>query len=83
MGLLSWLVVGLIAGWLAGQIVRGGGYGLIGDIIAGVIGALIGGYLAGQLFHIANPISGIDVRTIVIATIGAILLLIVLRMVRR
>ena len=44
MGLLAWLVVGLIAGFLASQVMRGGGYGLIGDIIVGVVGALIGGF---------------------------------------
>jgi uncharacterized membrane protein YeaQ/YmgE (transglycosylase-associated protein family) len=83
MGLLSWLVVGLIAGWLAGQVVEGGGYGLIGDIIAGVIGAVIGGYLASRLFHVVNPINGITVETILIAAAGAILLLIVLRVLHR
>ncbi len=41
MGILAWLVVGLIAGWLASQVIRGGGYGLIGDIIVGIVGALI------------------------------------------
>jgi uncharacterized membrane protein YeaQ/YmgE (transglycosylase-associated protein family) len=83
MGFLSWLVVGLIAGWLAGHIVSGHGYGLVGDIIAGVLGALIGGYLAGNLFHVADPINGINLPTIVVAALGAILLAIVLRLVRR
>ena len=44
-GLIAWLVVGLIAGWLAGQFMRGGGYGVVGDIIIGVIGAFIGGFV--------------------------------------
>jgi uncharacterized membrane protein YeaQ/YmgE (transglycosylase-associated protein family) len=44
-GLIAWLVVGLIAGWLAGQFMRGGGYGLVGDIIIGIIGAFIGGFV--------------------------------------
>ena len=83
MGILSWLVVGLIAGWLAGQVVGGHGYGLLGDIIAGVLGALIGGYLATQLLHIADPISGINPTTILVAAVGAILLSIVLRLARR
>ena len=46
MGILSWIVVGLIAGWLAGMVMKGGGYGLIGDIIVGVIGGLLGGWIA-------------------------------------
>ena len=75
--------MGLIAGWLAGQVVGGHGYGLLGDIIAGVLGALIGGYLAANLFHVADPISGINLTTILIAALGAILLSIVLRLARR
>ena len=48
-GLIAWLVVGLIAGWLAGQFMRGGGYGLVGDIVLGILGALIGGFIFGLL----------------------------------
>ena len=79
MGILAWLVVGLIAGWLAGQVMKGGGYGLVGDIIVGVIGALLGGFLAGALFGI-DGISGINVTTIVVAFLGAIILIAILRM---
>ena len=48
MGILSWIVVGLIAGFLAGMVVKGGGFGLIGDIIVGVVGGLLGGWIATQ-----------------------------------
>src|SRR5437764_15385031 len=76
--LLVILFVGLVAGWLAGQIVRGTGFGLIGDIVAGIIGALIGGWLMPRLgIHIGAGIVG----AIFDATIGAILLLIVVRLV--
>ena len=44
-GLIAWLVVGLIAGWLAGQFMKGGGYGIIGDIVLGIIGAFVGGFI--------------------------------------
>ena len=79
MGILAWLVVGLIAGWLAGQVMKGGGYGLVGDIVVGVIGALLGGFLAGALFGI-DGISGINVTTIVVAFLGAVILIAILRM---
>ena len=81
MGILSWIVVGLIAGWLAGRVMRGGGYGLIGDIIVGVVGALIGGFLAATLLKIPNAVNGINVTSIFVAFIGAVILIAILRMV--
>jgi uncharacterized membrane protein YeaQ/YmgE (transglycosylase-associated protein family) len=78
--IIAWLVIGAIAGWLAGTFVKGGGFGLIGDIVVGIIGAFIGGWLAGVLhFHIASG----WINGIITAAIGAILLLIILRAVRR
>ncbi len=79
MGILSWLVVGLIAGWLAGVVVRGSGYGLIGDIVVGIVGALIGGFLAGSLFNMPDAVNGINLTSILVAFLGAVLLIIVLR----
>ena len=79
MGILSWIVVGLIAGWLAGQVMRGGGYGLVGDIILGIIGGLVGGYLAGALFGVADAMNGINVVSIVVAFIGAVILIAISR----
>jgi uncharacterized membrane protein YeaQ/YmgE (transglycosylase-associated protein family) len=79
MGILSWIVVGLIAGWLAGRVMRGGGYGLIGDIIVGVVGGLLGGFLGTQVFHIAADVNGINLESILVAFVGAVILLIVLR----
>jgi len=80
MNLISWIVVGLIAGFLAGKVMREGGYGLIGDIVVGVVVALIGGYLATNLFHIKQAVTGINVETILVAVCGAISLLVVLRL---
>jgi uncharacterized membrane protein YeaQ/YmgE (transglycosylase-associated protein family) len=74
--LLWLLLVGLIAGWLAGQVMRGGGYGLIGDMIVGVLGALIGGYLFGQLGVSAGY--GL-LGSILTAFVGALILLFLLR----
>jgi len=77
--LLVILLVGIVAGWLAGQIVRGTGFGILADLVIGIVGAFIASYLFPQL-HIKLG-SGI-VSEIVAATIGAVLLLLVLRLVR-
>jgi uncharacterized membrane protein YeaQ/YmgE (transglycosylase-associated protein family) len=80
MGILSWIIVGLIAGWLAGMVMRGGGYGLIGDIIVGVVGGLLGGWIATSLLHIGAGVNGINLESILVAFAGAVILLIVLRL---
>ncbi len=82
MGFFTWLVVGVIVGWLAGIAVKGRGFGLIGNIFIGVIGALIGGWLAGALFNISDPISGFNLTTIIVAFLGAILVLFLARLIR-
>jgi uncharacterized membrane protein YeaQ/YmgE (transglycosylase-associated protein family) len=74
-GLLAWLIVGLIAGFLASRVMRGGGYGLIGDIVVGIIGAFLGGWLAGFLGIGGNY--GL-IGSIVIAFIGACILIAIL-----
>ena len=79
MGILAWIVVGLIAGWLASQVMRGGGYGLIGDIIVGVVGAVIGGFLASTLLNMPNAVNGINVTSILVAFVGAVILIAILR----
>jgi uncharacterized membrane protein YeaQ/YmgE (transglycosylase-associated protein family) len=78
--LLLWIAVGLIAGWLASAVV-GGGYGVIGDIVVGVVGAFLGGFVFRAL-HIGVPFRGLA-GTIFVAFIGAIVLLLVLRLIRR
>ncbi len=80
MGLLSWIVVGAIAGWLSGQVMKGRGFGLLGDIIVGVAGGLIGGWLATQLFKVSNPINGFNLESILVAFLGAVVLIVVVRM---
>jgi uncharacterized membrane protein YeaQ/YmgE (transglycosylase-associated protein family) len=79
MGLLSWIVVGAIAGWLGGQVMKGRGFGLLGDIIVGIAGGLVGGWLSGVLFHLNDVVNGINVTSIVVAFIGAILLILIAR----
>ena len=78
--LLIWLLVGAVAGWLAGVIVKGYGFGLLGNIVIGIVGSFIGGWLFGRLGLFAG--SGI-LGSIVGATVGAVILLLILRLVRR
>lgn len=78
--LVIWLVVGAIAGWLAGQVVKGGGFGLIGDIVVGIIGALVAGWL---LPRIGILIGGGIIGAIINAFIGACIVLLVVRFVKR
>ena len=81
MDLLTWLIVGLIAGVLASLVMGGTGYGLIGDIIIGIVGAFVGGWLFTKL-GVASPFGGIA-GVIFVAFIGAVVLLFVLRLIRR
>jgi uncharacterized membrane protein YeaQ/YmgE (transglycosylase-associated protein family) len=80
MGILSWLVVGAIAGILAGFFVTGDeGLGIIGRILLGIIGAVVGGFVAGALTG-GDYISGINITTIIVATIGAIVVVVAYNM---
>jgi uncharacterized membrane protein YeaQ/YmgE (transglycosylase-associated protein family) len=78
--IIIWLVIGAIAGWLAGQIVAGGGFGLVGDIVVGIIGAVVAGWL---LPRVGLYIGGGFIAEIINAVIGAVVLLIVVRLVKR
>jgi uncharacterized membrane protein YeaQ/YmgE (transglycosylase-associated protein family) len=82
MGIISWLVVGAIAGYLAGMLVKGDeSLGVIGHIVLGIIGAVVGGFVAGQIFG-GDYTTGIDIRTIVVATIGAVIVVVLWGMIR-
>jgi uncharacterized membrane protein YeaQ/YmgE (transglycosylase-associated protein family) len=78
--IIVWIIIGGVAGWLAGMIVKGSGYGLIGDIIVGIVGAFIAGWL---LPRIGIVIGGGIIASIINAFIGAVILLIILRLIRR
>jgi uncharacterized membrane protein YeaQ/YmgE (transglycosylase-associated protein family) len=78
-GLLYWIVVGLIAGWLAGVVMKGGGYGVIADIILGILGAIVGGWIFSMLGVGAGGVIG----SIVVAFIGAVVLVAVTRALKR
>lgn len=78
--ILIWLAIGLVAGWLASR-VTGGGYGVIGDIVLGIVGAFLGGFVFRAL-HWHPPFSGVA-STIFVAFVGAVALLLLMRLVRR
>ncbi len=79
MGILSWIVVGLIAGWLTGQVMKGSGYGVLGDIVIGILGGLVGGFIAGAVFGLSNAMSGINLISIIVAFLGGVILVAILR----
>ena len=78
--ILIWMAIGLVAGWLASLVV-GGGYGVIGDIVLGIVGAFLGGLIFRTL-HIGTPFKGVA-STIFVAFVGAVVLLLLMRLVRR
>lgn len=80
MSLLWFLIVGIVAGWLAGKLVKGGGFGLVGDLVVGVVGAFIGGFLFSSLGVSAG---GGLIGSIIVATIGAVVLLYAVRLIKR
>jgi len=79
MSIIAWIVLGLVAGWLAGMIMRGGGYGLIGDIVLGVLGAFVGGWLWSLLMH-EDVMLGFNLPSLLIAVLGAIILIAISRL---
>jgi uncharacterized membrane protein YeaQ/YmgE (transglycosylase-associated protein family) len=77
---LWFLLIGLVAGWLAGQLVKGGGFGVIGDIAVGIVGAVFGGWLFGALG--LYPGGGL-LPALLVATVGAIVLVVLIRLIKR
>ena len=80
MGLFYWIVVGLIAGWLAGKVMRGGGYGVVIDIVLGILGGIVGGWVFGMLG--IWPGGGI-LGSIIVAFVGAVILVWLTRLVKK
>jgi uncharacterized membrane protein YeaQ/YmgE (transglycosylase-associated protein family) len=80
MGFVWFILIGLAAGWVAGQLMKGGGFGVVGDIIVGVIGALLGGFLFRTLGVSAG---GGLLGSLIVATIGAVVLLFLLRLIKK
>jgi len=80
MDFVWFILIGLVAGWLAGQLMRGGGFGIVVDIIVGVIGSLLGGWIFGMLGISAG---GGLIGSLIVATVGAVVLLLLLRLLKR
>ena len=78
-GLIIFLVIGAVAGWLAGTIMKGGGFGLLGNIVVGIVGGVLGGFLFGLLGLVAYGLIG----SIVTATVGAVVLLYLVRLIKK
>jgi len=79
MSILAWIILGLVAGWLAGQFMRGSGYGIIGDIILGIVGALVGGFLSSAILGV--DVTGFNLSSIIISVIGAIIVIAIARLI--
>jgi uncharacterized membrane protein YeaQ/YmgE (transglycosylase-associated protein family) len=79
MHFLWFIIIGAIAGWLAGTLMKGGGFGLIGDIVVGILGGIVGGWIAGELGIGGEGIIG----SLLIATGGAIILILIVRMIKK
>jgi uncharacterized membrane protein YeaQ/YmgE (transglycosylase-associated protein family) len=80
MGILLWILVGLVAGWLTGKIMKGSGYGFFVDILLGIAGALVGGFIAN---HLGLDAHGGFLYSTLIAVVGAVILVAILRLLRR
>ena len=79
MSIIAWIVLGLIAGWLAGMVMRGSGYGIIGDIVLGVLGAIVGGWITGVILG-ADLVNGFNVISVIVAVFGASVLIAISRL---
>src|SRR5258707_12587726 len=79
MSILGWIILGLIAGWLAGVLVKGSGYGVVGDIVLGILGALVGGAITSTLMGV--DITGFNLESVLVAVLGAIVVIFIARLI--
>ena len=79
MGIIAWIILGAIAGWITNMIM-GGSEGVIATVILGIIGAVVGGWLAGTVLHVAD-VTGINIESIIVAVVGAVIVVAVYRLV--
>lgn len=79
MNFVWFILIGIVAGWLAGQIMKGGGYGLLGDLLLGIVGAVLGGWVFGLLGLSASGLIG----SLIMATVGAVIFIALVRLIRK
>ena len=77
MSIIGWIILGLLAGWIAGKIMRGSGYGFLGDIVLGILGAIVGGWITGALLGV--DVTGLNIPSLIVAVLGACLLVAISR----
>ena len=77
MSIIGWIILGLLAGWLAGKIMRGSGYGFLGDVLLGLLGAVVGGWVTGALLGV--DVTGLNIPSLIVAVLGACLLVAISR----
>ncbi len=82
MNIGAWIVIRLVAGWLASKVVKGHGSGLVSNLIIGVVGALLGGWIAGFL-HLGVAVTGLNWTSLLVAFGGAVILLLIIRLIRK
>jgi len=79
-GIIVWLIIGALAGWIAGKLVKGGGFGVIGNIVVGIVGAVVGGWLSGVL---GISIGSGFIASVITAVVGAVILLAIVSAIKR
>lgn len=79
MTIIGWIILGLVAGWIAGLIMKGGGYGIVGNIVVGIVGALLGGWLGSALFGLTVTGNVLDLTSLFLAVVGAVILIAIYR----
>jgi len=82
LSILAWIVVGAIAGWLA-SLITGGSFGLIGNIILGILGAFVGGWISGVVLNLPYSVTGFNLTSVLVATGGAFVVLFLVNLVKR